>query len=129
MTTDDGPTAEKSLGDVVGDVSTKASLLVREEIELAKTEIAEKAKSLARGSAAAAAAGVMLVFGLIYFGGDSSVLLLPLLMIQLLWMTYAIYTFGAWLQKTARPARLRWVAAAAFTLLPLVMLLRIFGVM
>jgi uncharacterized membrane protein YqjE len=61
-----GSTADKSLGDVVGDVSTKASLLVREEIELAKTEIAEKAKSLAKGSAVAAIAGVMAVFALIY---------------------------------------------------------------
>ena len=57
MTTDDGRTAEKSLGDVVGDVSTQASLLVREEIELAKTEIAEKAKSLARGSNVASIQG------------------------------------------------------------------------
>ena len=65
--TENGRTAEKSIGDVVGDVSTQASLLVREEIELAKTEIAEKAKSLARGSAVAIFAGVMLVFGLVYF--------------------------------------------------------------
>jgi uncharacterized membrane protein YqjE len=64
---ENGSTAEKSLGDVVNDVSTKASLLVREEIELAKTEMAEKAKSLARGSAVAVIAGIMLVFGLIYF--------------------------------------------------------------
>jgi uncharacterized membrane protein YqjE len=64
--TDNGNTAEKSLGDVVNDVSTKASLLVREEIELAKTEMAEKAKSLAKGSAVAAIAGVMAVFALIY---------------------------------------------------------------
>src|SRR3954453_5352204 len=64
---ENGSTAEKSLGDVVGDVSTKASLLVREEIELAKTEIAEKAKSLAKGGAVAAIAGVMAVFALIYF--------------------------------------------------------------
>jgi hypothetical protein len=63
----DGRTAEKSLGDVVNDVSTKASLLVREEIELAKTEIAEKAKSLAKGSAVAIGAGVMATFALIYF--------------------------------------------------------------
>ena len=63
----DGRTAEKSLGDVVNDVSTKASLLVREEIELAKTEVAEKAKSLAKGSAVAGIAGVMAVFALIYF--------------------------------------------------------------
>jgi uncharacterized membrane protein YqjE len=64
--TDNGNTAEKSLGDVVNDVSTKASLLVREEIELAKTEMAEKAQSLAKGSGVAIAAGIMLVFGLIY---------------------------------------------------------------
>jgi len=60
-------TAEKSLGDVVGDVSTKASLLVREEIELAKTEIAEKVSSLAKGGAVAGAAGIFAVFALIYF--------------------------------------------------------------
>jgi uncharacterized membrane protein YqjE len=60
-------TAEKSLGDVVGDVSTKASLLVREEIELAKTEIAEKVSKLAKGGAVAGAAGVFAVFALIYF--------------------------------------------------------------
>src|SRR3954452_15832812 len=60
-------TADKSLGDVVNDVSTKASLLVREEIELAKTEIAEKAKSLGKGVAVAIVAGVMAVFALIYF--------------------------------------------------------------
>jgi len=64
---DNGDTAEKTLGDVVGDVSTKASLLIREEIELAKTEMAEKAKSLAKGSAVAISAGVMVVFALIYF--------------------------------------------------------------
>jgi hypothetical protein len=59
--------AEKSLGEVVNDVSTKASLLVREEIELAKTEIAEKAKSLGKGVTVAIIAGVMAVFALIYF--------------------------------------------------------------
>jgi uncharacterized membrane protein YqjE len=64
---ENGTNADKSLGEVVNDVSTKASLLVREEIELAKTEIAEKAKSLARGSAVFIAAGVMVVFALIYF--------------------------------------------------------------
>src|SRR5215210_3494901 len=63
---DNGSTAEKSLGDVVNDVSTKASLLVREEIKLAKTEIAEKAKSLGKGVAVAIVAGVMAVFALIY---------------------------------------------------------------
>ena len=35
--------------------------------------------------------GTYATFGLIYFGADSPVLMLPLLMIQLLWMTYAVY--------------------------------------
>ncbi len=73
--------------------------------------------------------GTYAVFGLIYFGGDRPVLLLPLLMIQVLWMTYAVYTFGQWLQKSLHWSneRVRLLAAAAFTLLPLFMLLRIVG--
>src|SRR4051794_30091581 len=65
--TENGNTAEKSLGDVVGDVSTKASLLVREEIELAKAEIGEKVTTLAKGSGVAIAAGIFATFALIYF--------------------------------------------------------------
>ena len=64
---DNGVTAEKSLGDTVNDVSTKASLLVREEIELAKAEISEKVTSLAKGSGVAIAAGIFATFALIYF--------------------------------------------------------------
>ena len=58
--------ADKSLGDVVSEVSEKASLLVREEIELAKAEISEKVTKLGKGAAALAAAGVLAVFALIY---------------------------------------------------------------
>ncbi len=68
------------------------------------------------------------LFGLVYFGVDSAVLLLPLLMIQVLWMTYAVFTFGAWLQKAFKQPALRWVAPAIFTLLPLAMLLRVAGI-
>src|ERR1700750_768117 len=60
-------TAEKTLGDLVNHVSTKASRLVGEKIELAKTEISEKVTSLAKGSGVAIAAGVFVVFALIYF--------------------------------------------------------------
>lgn len=59
--------ADKSLGDVVTEVTEKASLLVREEIELAKTEISEKVTKLGKGAAALAAAGVLAVFSLIFF--------------------------------------------------------------
>lgn len=54
--------ADKTLGEIVQEVSEKASLLVREEIELAKTEITTKAKTLGKGAAVAAAAGVFLIF-------------------------------------------------------------------
>jgi hypothetical protein len=59
--------ADKSLGDVVTEVTEKASLLVREEIELAKAEITQKVTKLGKGAGALAAAGVLAVFALIFF--------------------------------------------------------------
>jgi uncharacterized membrane protein YqjE len=56
--------AEKTLGDVVAEVSQKASLLVREEIELAKAEVTEKVGKLTKGAAVGAAAGVFAIFGI-----------------------------------------------------------------
>jgi uncharacterized membrane protein YqjE len=62
--------ANKSLGEIVAEVSEKASLLVREEIELAKAEVTDKISKLTRGAAVAAAAGVFVVFGItIFFHG------------------------------------------------------------
>jgi uncharacterized membrane protein YqjE len=66
----DGPNGaqdvDRSLGDVVNRISENASILVREEIELAKTEIQLKVTRLARGAAVAAAAGFFLFLGLIF---------------------------------------------------------------
>ena len=42
--------ADKSLGEVVAEVSEKASLLVREEIALAKAEVTSKVKTLGKGA-------------------------------------------------------------------------------
>jgi uncharacterized membrane protein YqjE len=62
--------AEKSLGDIVSDVSEKATLLVHEEIELAKAEVTEKVQSLGKGAAIAGAAAVFLIFAItIFFHG------------------------------------------------------------
>jgi len=55
----------RSVSDLVFDVSTRASSLVREEIELAKTEISEKVAKLLRGSAVGVAAGVFAFLALI----------------------------------------------------------------
>jgi uncharacterized membrane protein YqjE len=59
--------ASKSLGEIVAEVSEKASQLVREEIELAKAEVTDKLSKLGRGAAIAAAAGVFAVFGITTF--------------------------------------------------------------
>jgi uncharacterized membrane protein YqjE len=50
--------ADKSIGEIVADVSERTSTLVREEIELAKAEVSEKVNQLVRGSALAMIGGV-----------------------------------------------------------------------
>jgi uncharacterized membrane protein YqjE len=55
-----------SLAAAVTDVSEKLGVLVREEIELAKAEMVDKASSLARGAAAVAVGAVFGVFALIF---------------------------------------------------------------
>src|SRR5215212_8008195 len=70
MTTNGMPppdTGSKSLGEIVSEVSEKASLLVRQEIELAKAEVTGKVSKLTRGAVVAAAAGVFAVFGITMF--------------------------------------------------------------
>jgi uncharacterized membrane protein YqjE len=57
--------SDKSVGELVSDVSERTSTLVREEIELAKAEISEKVSQLVRGSVLGAVAGVFLFFSLI----------------------------------------------------------------
>jgi hypothetical protein len=60
-------TAEKNLGEIVSEVSEKASLLVRQEIDLAKAEVTSKISKLTKGAAVGAAAGVFLIFGVTMF--------------------------------------------------------------
>jgi predicted phage tail protein len=54
----------QTIVDAINEVSDKAQLLVREEIELAKAEITEKITKLARGAAVGLAAGVFVLAGL-----------------------------------------------------------------
>jgi uncharacterized membrane protein YqjE len=58
---------DKSLGEIVADVTAKLQLLVREEIELAKAEVTTKAKKLGTGIGMALAALVTLLFFSIFF--------------------------------------------------------------
>jgi uncharacterized membrane protein YqjE len=61
-----GSVEDKSLGDIVTQVSENASMLIREEIELAKTEIELKAKRLAQGAVVGIAAGFFALLALIF---------------------------------------------------------------
>lgn len=103
-------TAEKSLGEAVTDVTDKATLLIREEIELAKTEISEKVTSLAKGAGVAAAAGVFAVFALIYLLHALAWFFVDLLDTDLIWLGYLI-VFGILIVLTAIAGfiGLRWI--------------------
>lgn len=59
------PSDDRSLADLVVEVSENASTLVREEIELAKAEVSEKVAKILRGSAVGIAAGVFAFLALI----------------------------------------------------------------
>ncbi len=84
--------ADKKLGEIVTDVSEKASLLVREEIELAKSEVTEKAKTLARGAGVGVAAGVFLVFALVMLLNTFAWLINDALDTSVVWPGFAIVT-------------------------------------
>ena len=57
----------RSLGELVFDVSERTSTLIREEIELAKTEVREKIQKLLQGSVVGIAAGVFVLMALAMF--------------------------------------------------------------
>jgi hypothetical protein len=72
-----------SLAAAVTEVSEKLGVIVREEIELAKVEVSQKASSLARGGAAVAAGAVFGVFAVIF------------LLLTIAWILDAILVNGA----------------------------------
>ena len=62
----ESPQQSDSLAAAVTEVSEKMSVLVREEIELAKSEVVTKVSSIARGAAAVAVGAVIGVFALVF---------------------------------------------------------------
>lgn len=59
----DGP---QNIATALAEVSERATLLVREEIELAKAEVTEKATKLIKGAVVGIAAGVFVVMALVF---------------------------------------------------------------
>ncbi|MDQ6731706.1 MAG: phage holin family protein [Actinomycetota bacterium] len=77
------PAKNDNVAAALTEVSEHLSVLVREEIELAKAEMTEKVSSLARGGAAVAVGAVFGVFALVFF------------LITLAWILDAIFVDGA----------------------------------
>jgi hypothetical protein len=60
------PPADPTLAQTITDVTERASLLVREEIELAKAEINARVTKLIKGAVVGIVAGVFLITGLFF---------------------------------------------------------------
>jgi tetrahydromethanopterin S-methyltransferase subunit F len=58
--------SQAAIAQAIQDVSEKAQLLIREEIELAKTEVTQKVTTLVKGLVVGAAAGMFLVVALLF---------------------------------------------------------------
>jgi uncharacterized membrane protein YqjE len=56
----------QNIATAITEISERATLLVREEIELAKVEVTEKASKLARGAIVGVAAGVFFMTALVF---------------------------------------------------------------
>ncbi|MGO9248803.1 MAG: phage holin family protein [Solirubrobacteraceae bacterium] len=63
----DGSDVPKGIATAIAEISERATLLVREEIELAKAEMAAKASKLVRGAVVGIAAGIFIVTALFFF--------------------------------------------------------------
>ena len=66
-------------------------------------------------------------FGLTYQGSHRDILLIPLIIIQVMWMTYAVNTLGQWVNKSLADASGRWIhfVSAVYFLLPAFLLYKI----
>jgi uncharacterized membrane protein YqjE len=81
---------DRSVGELVVDVSERTSTLIREEIELAKTEIREKIQKLLQGSVVGIAAGVFVLMALAMFMHGIAWLLNDLFFSSNLWAGFLI---------------------------------------
>jgi uncharacterized membrane protein YqjE len=84
------PEDDRSVTELVFDVSERVSSLVREEIALAKAEVSEKVSSILRGGAVGIAAGIFAFLGLILLMHAFAWLLDDLFFEGDIWIGFAI---------------------------------------
>lgn len=63
--TDPDHSSASGIAEAVNEISERASLLIREEIELAKAEVSAKVSKLVKGAVVGGAAAVFAIFGLV----------------------------------------------------------------
>jgi hypothetical protein len=85
-----GDPSQRSVGDLVFEVSQRTSTLIREEIELAKAEVSEKVGKLVRGSVAGLVAGIFAFLALILIMHGVAWLLTDLLFGDDVWAGYLV---------------------------------------
>ena len=104
----------QQIGHTVAEISEKASLLVREEIALAKAEVAQKATRLGKGAATAAVAGVFAIFGLTFLLHTLAWLLFAVLPVDDVFWGYLIVTVLLFaLAGIAAMVGIRWIKKGA----------------
>jgi hypothetical protein len=91
--TEQRPPADKSVGELVIDISEKTSVLVREEIELAKAEVSAKVSKLVKGGAVGIAAGVFLLLFLAMLMHAIAWLLNDLFFGDTVWLGFLVEAF------------------------------------
>jgi uncharacterized membrane protein YqjE len=88
----DADPRDRSLGDLVGSLSTQTSTLVRKEIELARVELQEKGKVAGRGAGLLAGGAV---FGLLALGALTAALIAVLSLAMDTWIA-ALIVMALW---------------------------------
>ena len=85
--------SDKGVGELVIDISEKTSVLIREEIELAKAEVSAKVSKLVKGGAVGAAAGVFLLLFLAMLMHAIAWLLNDLFFGETVWLGFLVEAF------------------------------------
>src|SRR4051794_9431424 len=67
MSTGTDPQVDPKIGETINEITERATLIIREELELARAEVEVKVKSLVRGAAIAGAAGFFVLMGMTFF--------------------------------------------------------------
>jgi hypothetical protein len=67
VSTGTDPQADQKIGETINEITERATLIIREELELARTEMEVKVKSLVRGAAIAGGAGFFIFMAMIMF--------------------------------------------------------------